>query len=240
MNEIEKLFYFQKLELKLLLLLKGTTSLYGFSLEEAKEIGQQEVNRCIFELSKKKYLSVQGNQLVIADEIDELVSGLITAKKVLIVSSKDESVPESCIYLGKRAVISHAVGKHIRMEYVEIDDVYDKLIASGFEIVTEEEAVRELVSDESKLNVNDEEYLLALSNELYLLDKHELNKREEISHYFYSLQLGNKSKECQVVLLTIGFRDYFIVSDGGKGEVYTYSKESLKKWFSQYVRGDMG
>ncbi len=238
MNQQDKAYYLQNMELALLLSVKGMNVFYGFLMDTIKKPEQAAVYRALFDLEKKELISVDDNRKVtILPELDQLLEEMKAAKRLLLYTDRFSEFPDQCIYLGDGGgvfVSSYGTtGMVNRLEMVCREALADKICENGF-------CLKEMINDESlftekQIRVQE---LEEMAERFFL---HDLIPFEEADWgkavrrlKLVCLKNGLKSGENQKQYLLIRDRlnDYFAVTDETTC-IYPYSgkliMETLKK-----------
>lgn len=238
MNQSDKAYYLQNMELALLLSIKGLNTFYGFRMDSNKEPEQAAVYRTLFDLQKKELIAVGGHGKVrISPELDQLLQGMKEAERLLLFTDKFSEFPDQCIYLGDDGAVFVSAygttGKMNRLEMVSRETLAAKICEHGF-------CLKEILNDESLFAgkpVRDQK-LEEMADLLFAKDFSALEE-EKWGKAVRCLKLAilkrskkNVEYRKQYLLIKDRLNDYFVVTDE-KTCIYPYSGklivETLKK-----------
>ncbi len=135
---MDKSYIFTGEELGLLLSAVGVTNFIGFKLPDASFENRGEVGKVLFKLSSEGILIPTDSSLEMNSEVRNLLTVIKDSKEMLLLSGKDESIPQRCIYMeqetGNTTVVSPtgASNNMFKLAPVAIHNLADYLIESGF------------------------------------------------------------------------------------------------------------
>lgn len=98
-------YFFSRLEFAVLLLLKGTTTLYTFSLPEADGINEESLITSVCELIKMGFCNIEGNRLNLTEKAERVLEPLSSSSICARLKPGDNDWPEKLIYFGKRIAV---------------------------------------------------------------------------------------------------------------------------------------
>lgn len=227
MGQNDKAYYLKNLELSLLLSVKGMKELYGIKMDNIQSADQSLIYQTLFELEKKKLISVNKENVMIYKELDEILEDINSAEKMLLYTNRFSEFPDQCIYLAGRAVAVSAYGAvrgMNRIESISLSYLPEKICKCGFYI-------EELISDQSLFEKNeiDNPELKAWADTLFAKEPISFSETEwgTITNCLKLFSLNNRKCIKQYLLVRDRLNDYFLVTDEQTSLIYSYSKKRV-------------
>lgn len=222
--ENDRAYYLRNMELAVLLSVKGVDRLYGMWMEDIRDSDQALVYRTLFELEKKKIISVCGNHLTIHPIISGMLEDMGNAGKALLHFGGTDRNCRQCIYLGSRAALLSRHGERggmKRMQSIPLDMLAEKICEYGFYL-------KEMVSDESLFYDAElaKPELGERADGMFAKEPDEWERWEGMRECLRMVLTENGKCIRQYLLIREKLNDYIAVTDENGSHVYAYS---LKK-----------
>lgn len=233
-DRIEKAYCLKEEELAVLLSIKSVRQLYGFRMEIGADMSREQLHRILFELARKKILSLSGNQIQIHDGVEAVLDDMMKAENVLILTGRAE-YPECCIYVGKNLVFVHLLGqsgKIYRIVSAEREEACLKMREYGWMVPG--------VIDKPKAcweDTQNHQQMQELARMLYAQGKERILQEEEVACCLMQYSLLQTKKIRQLLIVNGVLEDYLVLSDEEQDLVYLYSDEKSEELLGQLIGG---
>ena len=224
-ERVKKAYYLKMSEFKIILAIMGADELFGFQLEE-KEIPEQiMLNKMLFEMAKKELIFANEEGLCVNQDIKLIISEIMNAEKMMVISNKTGDYPEKCIYITKEAVSIQICGHKndfVRLERVTVYDLPQMIMESGFRV---EQVLNDyILYQEKKI----ESYEISeIVRKLFEKSKNDVLTHEVINGCLIVYSAITQKKVLQVLLVNKGIEDYIVVSDINEDVIYHYSEKMI-------------
>jgi len=212
-------------ELLVLLSLKKIPSIYGLFAEKENEITQSQVNEALFRMTKKGIIIPGEGSIKIKDSVEMILKDIAKAKKIVTVSSAEETVPEQCIYVGDERILLRFSGNgsnHVHISRLPAADIAQTLMDSGFSL---ENNVSSLIMGDGRVNNPNDSF-----KKFFGLSKEEILNQNNVKAVAMAYSLTDEKVISQVALVTEGMEDYLIFDNDMEHSVYQYCDSILTKY----------
>lgn len=229
---ISKAYNFSTNELFVLLSIKGGKNVRGVFNQQNICFNRRIVNEVVFSLIKKGIL-IRDTELSVIDDVAELLDGIISAEKLIVFSTRDESKPEQCVYVGDKCIYMRMDEKAERVSLTRysIDEAVEVVCENGFEIKTIINSVEVVNDTPIKLD----------AGSFFQYEKMELfEKNPDVTALAIVIRTVSGDKEGQMVLYSEKLDDYVACESAEKSVAYKYSLALLKELLIREMEGEKG
>lgn len=216
------------IEFLILMSLKKVPSVCSLFAEDEKDYTQRDVNEALFRMGRKGIVEKSDNGVRIKNSVSSLLDEIIESDRIIMISVKDDSIPEQCVYIGKNIVLLRFDGnesRRIHIRRMEKNEVVTDVMDCGFMMNNN---VSRLIVGDGRMENSD-----ANAKVMFEKDKDNLFKQDGIRAVAMKYRISDMQKLSQITLVTKGLEDCIIYDTGNENAAYFYSgnilEELLKK-----------
>lgn len=227
MDQNDKAYYLKDLELALLLSVKGMKELFGIKMNHIQSPDPSQIAQALFELEKKKFISIQKEKVMIDKELDQVLEIICNAGKMLLYINRFSEYSDQCIYLSDRAAAVSSYGTAggmKRIECVSLTHLPEKICEYGF-------SLEEMISDRSLFQEAEIENGRLEAQAAALFAKGAVMLQDDewgtITNCLKLFSIRNRKCMKQYLLVRDRLDDYFTVTDENTSYVYAYSRKKV-------------
>lgn len=121
-------------EFAILARVSGLVQLYGMKMP-VPEDEVQVINRTMFDLVRKGFVTVAGEKYRIAPEIRRIFDVIKEAGQVVLMHPDVDSLPRRVVYMGRNALLMEAggvMGSFMKIRRIDSADMTEIIVLSGF------------------------------------------------------------------------------------------------------------
>lgn len=208
--------------------------------QESKE--KDTYNQILFELYKKEYIMLEGEQFVVSDEVKTIFSILKKCENVVTVSTKDENVPGYCIYFSKeeRFVLmryGNRKGEYVKIELMDKEDFFIFLKDSevllpeiSWEDVVEKRVDRDVIGEQLRT-------FLEIGN---LAEAEQMWDIPQVSSLFRIFNPRTGKKKGYFAIVKQPIQDRIIAVNEENIEMFSYSQQKILELFQKIQENENG
>lgn len=232
MKEIRKAYCISELELAVLLSIIGKKQLYGYKIQAIVNAGEVQITHALFSLVRKGIMVPNGADFAISEEYCELIQGIKRADRLVVTADREQKFPELYLYLSDKAVVLQSYGQAgmmLKLEIWEKGEIAEQLMQYGFRIESslQDESLyyEESIEQKEKASI------------FYSMNKTELLQSEAIRSVLLEMDIAQKKKIKQMLVLQNGLNDEIMIEDNEKMIRYFYSPKKTMEILNELIGG---
>jgi hypothetical protein len=222
MDEMEKAYYMTESELMVLLSALGQKQFYGYRLQTALEADEEQVAQTLFSLAKKRIVRPEEKGLRIDEEYRHLLEGIMEADRVVVTADKEQRFPQLYIYVGRQLTILQSSGQTgimVKLEVREKASFAQQVMENGFRL--ESSLQDETLYQKETMEEAQEQ------SPFFPMDMEELFRQPSVRNALFVLEIAQKKKVYQILLLEKGLQEEIWTEDGERRQCYLYSPKKM-------------